>query len=138
MAKKREALQEVFVDFLANPAETGSQVEFAKTHNVSAVTLSKWKAKPEFWEKVEKRLYGHYLATLDPAMIKASSAKALNGDNRSLDRHFTLRGKIHGLGEPPAPTQNNQFNIFNIDREKGAELAQKFREFMLNDPRKHV
>lgn len=138
MAKKREALQGVFVDFLANPEETGSQVEFAKAHNINQATLSKWKAKPEFWELVEKRLYGHYLVSLDPAMIKVSSAQALKGDNKALDRHFKLRGKLRNEGELPPPTQNNQFNIFNIDREKGQELASKFREFMLNDPRKHV
>lgn len=75
-------LQAEFIDWMLDPQRSGSQNEFARTHNVAASTLSMWKKKDGIFKNEWERRAAELNVSVDrtQAVIDAVFAAATTGD----------------------------------------------------------
>lgn len=75
-------LQAEFIEWLLDPAKEGSQNEFARTHNVSAATLSMWKKRDGIFKNEWERRAAELNVSVDriQSVINAVYESAKNGD----------------------------------------------------------
>lgn len=120
-------LRQEFMEWLIDPGRIGTQVDFAKTHGVSAQTLTNWKRDPSFRAELDRRLGQMNVDSLRiQKVVDAMWDKASQGDVKAAELYLRYIEKI----QPNRPVLDDDVDVKKLSDEELLEALQSASEIL--------